>query len=122
MMSSNLIVHYSRRGQNYVNGCIRDLKRGNTEIAAGFIRDAVGGDMFKIRTVKSYATDYHACTDEAKAELSDGARPELVEYLDDVSDTTASSSAAPAGGGPIPWPYSPSLTAWTSTGRGFCRS
>lgn len=85
MMSSNLIVYYSRRGQNYVNGSIRDLERGNTEIAAGFIRDAVGGDMFEIRTVKSYATDYHACTDEAKAELSEGARPELVEYLDDVS-------------------------------------
>lgn len=84
-MSSNLIIYYSRKGQNYVNGSIKDLKQGNTEIVAQYIRDAVGGDMFEVRTVKQYAIDYYACTDEAKAELNAGARPELQEYLDDVS-------------------------------------
>lgn len=32
---SNLIVYYSRKGQNYLNGSIKDLKKGNTEIAKG---------------------------------------------------------------------------------------
>ena len=28
----NLIIYYSRRGQNYVNGSIKNLARGNAEV------------------------------------------------------------------------------------------
>ena len=31
-MAKNLIIYYSRKGENYVNGSIVDLKKGNTEI------------------------------------------------------------------------------------------
>lgn len=41
-MSRILILYYSRRGENYWNGSIRNLDRGNTEIAAEYIRKAVG--------------------------------------------------------------------------------
>ena len=37
-MSSNLIIYYSRKGENYVNGSIVDLKKGNTEICAELFR------------------------------------------------------------------------------------
>ena len=37
----------------------------------------VGGDLFKIETVKEYSPDYYVCIDEAKAELKENARPEL---------------------------------------------
>ena len=47
-MSKNLIIYYSRKGQNYVNGSIVDLKKGNTELAAEFIQKAVGGDLFEV--------------------------------------------------------------------------
>ena len=30
----NLIVYYSRKGENYWNGTIRGLPKGNTELAA----------------------------------------------------------------------------------------
>jgi flavodoxin len=83
-MSKNLIIYYSRKGQNYSNGSIVDLKKGNTEIAAEFVQKAVGGDLFEVETVKSYSADYHACTDEAKAELRANARPELKKYLDSL--------------------------------------
>ena len=33
-MSKNLIIYYSRKGQNYVNGRIESLTKGNTEICA----------------------------------------------------------------------------------------
>ena len=39
---ANLIVYYSRKGQNYWNGSIVDLAKGNTERVAEFVRNAVG--------------------------------------------------------------------------------
>jgi flavodoxin len=42
-VTNNLILYYSRKGENYVNGNIQNLSKGNTEIVAEFIRDAVGG-------------------------------------------------------------------------------
>ena len=85
-MSSNLIIYYSRKGENYVNGSIVDLKKGNTEICAEFIQKAVGGDLFEVETVNDYSKDYHKCTEETGRELKENARPELKKYLDDISD------------------------------------
>ena len=79
---ANLIVYYSRKGENYFNGAIKDLAKGNTEIVAEFIQKAVGGDLFEVQTVKKYSDDYYKCTDEAKKELRENARPELKSYLD----------------------------------------
>ena len=73
-MSSNLIIYYSRKGENYVNGSIVDLKKGNTEICAEFIQKAVGGDLFEVETVNDYSKDYHKCTEEAGRELKENAR------------------------------------------------
>ncbi len=85
-MANNLILYYSRKGENYVNGSVKNLVKGNTEIVAEFIRKAVGGDLFEIETVKEYSADYHKCTEEAKKELREGARPELKRYLDSIAD------------------------------------
>lgn len=85
-MAKNLILYYSRKGQNYWNGGIRDIAKGNTEIVAEFIQKAVGGDLFEIETVKPYAEDYNICIEEAKSELKAGARPELKRYLDSIAE------------------------------------
>lgn len=85
-MAKNLIIYYSRKGENYVNGGVKTLAKGNTEICAEFIKKAVGGDLFEIETVKEYAADYYACIDDAKAELRSGARPALKRYLDGIAD------------------------------------
>lgn len=37
----NLIIYYSRKGQNYFGGAIRSIEKGNTEICAEYIRKAV---------------------------------------------------------------------------------
>ena len=84
-MAKNLIIYYSRKGQNYVSGSVRNLSKGNTEICAEFIQKAVGGDLFEVDTVKPYSEDYTACTQEARAELRSGARPELKDMLSDIS-------------------------------------
>ncbi len=85
-MAKNLILYYSRKGENYWNGSVKNITKGNTEIVAEFIQKAVGGDLFEIETVKDYPADYHACTDEAKKELREGARPELKQILDSIAD------------------------------------
>ena len=45
-MSKILIVYYSRKGENYWNGSIRNLQKGNTEIVAEMIQEAVGGELY----------------------------------------------------------------------------
>jgi len=81
---ANLIAYYSRKGQNYFGGKIKNLAKGNTEIVAEFIQKAVGGDLFEIETVKPYSKDYYECTEEAKRELNENARPQLKKYLADL--------------------------------------
>ena len=85
-MARNLVIYFSRKGKNYVNGDIVELEKGNTELVAEYIRDAVGADLFEIETVKEYPADYIECTEVAKQEQRDNARPKLKEYLRDISD------------------------------------
>ena len=84
-MAKNLIIYYSRTGENYWNGSIKSISKGNTEIVAEFIQKAVGGDLFQVETVKTYAADYYKCIDEAKQELHANARPELKKYLNSIA-------------------------------------
>ena len=65
------------KGENYWNGQIKNLAKGNTEIVAEMIAGLTGGDLFEVQTVQDYAADYYACTDQAKAELQQNARPAL---------------------------------------------
>jgi flavodoxin len=85
-MAKNLIIYYSRTGENYVNGSIKNLAKGNTEICAEFIQKAVGGDLFEIKTVKEYDADYYKCIDEAKKELNSNERPQLQNYLESIAE------------------------------------
>lgn len=84
-MAKNLIIYYSRKGENYFSGSIRSIEKGNTEIVAEYIQEAVGGDLFEVDTVKPYAASYSTCIEEAKQELCNNARPELKKYLSDIS-------------------------------------
>uniref|UniRef100_I2Q4E6 Flavodoxin n=1 Tax=Desulfovibrio sp. U5L TaxID=596152 RepID=I2Q4E6_9BACT len=83
--TSVLIAFYSRAGMNYVGGNIMDLPMGNTEVAAGMIRDLTEGDLFKIETVAPYPAGYQETTDVAKAELRHNARPELTGRVADMA-------------------------------------
>lgn len=85
-MANILIVYYSRKGQNYWNGSVKNIAKGNTERVVEFIQDIVGGELFEIDTVKPYDEDYYVCIEEAKKELHEGARPELKKYLDNLDN------------------------------------
>ena len=80
----NLVIFFSRRGENYVGGQIKLLERGNSELAAEYIQNAVGAALFEIEPVKEYPADYMECTRVAKEEQQRGERPELKRYLDSL--------------------------------------
>ena len=82
---ANLILYYSRKGENYVNGSIQNIVKGNTERVAEFIQKAVGGDLFEIEPVRAYSVSYMTCIREAQAEQRGNERPavrKLPESLD----------------------------------------
>lgn len=74
-MARNLIVYFSRNGNNYVSGSIKKLTVGNTEVVAKMIKELVDGDLFQIVPVIEYDEDYNICIEEAKQDLQNNARP-----------------------------------------------
>ena len=74
-MMANLILYYSRKGENYVNGSIQNISKGNTECVAEFIQKAIGGDLFEIEPVREYSASYMTCIKEAQAEQRGNERP-----------------------------------------------
>lgn len=85
-MSKALVAFYSRADENYVNGALKMLSVGNTEVAAGIIKELTGADMFKIEQAKPYSKGYNACIEEARADQQRDARPELRAYPDSLDD------------------------------------
>ena len=80
-----LIAYYSRRGENYVNGSIVNLKSGNTEVVVGKLKELLPeADVFRIDTTYEYSKSYMACIEEAKKELHDQARPEVKNPLSSI--------------------------------------
>ena len=80
--SKILVAYFSRAGENYQVGVI---EKGNTRIMAEIIAEEIGADTFEIKTVKPYPESYQKCTELAKQELADDARPELVGKVEDMS-------------------------------------
>ena len=79
---AELIAYFSRSGQNYVNGTIKALKIGNTEVVAKMIQRRTGAELFKLIPQVSYSDDYNECIEQAKDDQKRGARPELASYPD----------------------------------------
>ena len=58
-MAKTLIAFYSRRGENWVDGGVRFLPKGNNELIVEKIKALLPeADVFQIDTVKKKADDY----------------------------------------------------------------
>jgi len=84
-MAKNLVVYYSRKGENHMPGGIEVLPKGHTAYAAEFIQAALHADIFEIDTVKPYAENYRQCCMEAVEEFKANARPEIKGFVADIS-------------------------------------
>ena len=113
----NLVIYYSRSGENYVNGSITNIKKGNTEYIAEFIRDNFGADLFKAETVKPYAESYMDCIREAQKELDTDARPQLKEYPGDISEYDNIFIAGPCWWGTYPMAIFSAIEGLDFTGK-----
>jgi flavodoxin len=85
-MSKKLVAFYSRADENYVSGMIKTLDIGNTEVAAGIIKNLTGADTFKIEQIQPYSKEYNTCIAEAQADQKRDARPELKSYPDSIDE------------------------------------
>lgn len=83
-MSDKLVAYYSRADENYVNGMLKNLEVGNTEIAARIIQEFTGADVFKIQQKVPYSKGYNDCIAEAQADQKNNARPAVLDLPDDL--------------------------------------
>ena len=65
-----LIVYYSRTG--------------NTRTVAEYIHQAVGGNIFEIKTAIAYPNDYQSTADIARREQRENARPALASHVENI--------------------------------------
>lgn len=81
--SKILVAYYSRTGDNYEVGVI---EKGNTAIVAEMIKEKTGADIFEIKPVTEYPTGYRECTEVAKQEQENNARPALVALPENLQN------------------------------------
>ena len=79
--SKILVAYFSRAGDNFEVGVI---DKGNTAIVAEMIAEKTGANLFEIKPVKSYPAEYRECTEVAKQEKNEHARPEVAALVDNL--------------------------------------
>jgi len=78
-----LVAYFSRADEN--TGGVGYIEKGNTRILAEMVADITKGDLFEIKTVKSYPKEYRPATEVAKQEKENNERPEINGPLPDMS-------------------------------------
>jgi flavodoxin len=83
---ASIVIYFSRSGENYFGGELKDIEKGNTEVIAEYIQEFTGADLFKVEPEVEYPQDYMKCIDIAKKELEDDARPALRQTLESIDE------------------------------------
>ncbi len=116
-MAKIVTVFLSMKGETYVNGSIVNLSKGNTNVAAEFIQEATGCDLFEVEPVREYSHDHFTMIEEAKAELRSGELPEIKKFLDNFSDYDVFFLGYPNWWGTIPMPVATFLNHYDWNGK-----
>ena len=116
-MAKTLIAFFSRADENYFAGAMRYVKVGNTEIVCSLMKDMIEADTFKIEMQNPYSPVYMTCIDEAKKDLREKARPELVRYPDSLDEYDTVILAYPNYWGTIPMAVAMFLERYDFTGK-----
>ncbi|WP_406533766.1 flavodoxin [Methanobrevibacter sp.] len=101
---SDLVIYFSRSGENYFGGELKNIEKGNTEVIAEYIQEFTSADLFKVEPAVEYPADYMECIDVAKKEQQKDARPELKQSLDDISSYDTVYIGFPNWWGTLPMP------------------
>ena len=112
-----LVAFFSRADENYFGGAMRYIEVGNTEIVCGKITELIDADTFKIEMKHPYSAQYMTCIEEAKKDLKENARPELVSMMDSIDKYDTIILAYPNYWGTIPMAVATFLEAYDFTGK-----
>ena len=114
---SDIVIYFSRSGENYFGGELKNIEKGNTEVIAEYIQEFTSADLFKVESKVEYPEDYMKCIDVAQKDLESDARPELKESLNDVSDYDTVYIGFPNWWGTLPMPMWTQLERLDFTGK-----
>ena len=101
---SDLVIYFSRSGENYFGGELKNIEKGNTEVIAEYIQEFTSCDLFKVEPAVAYPDDYMKCIDVAQKEQQEDARPELKDALADISEYDTIYIGFPNWWGTLPMP------------------
>ena len=121
----SIVIYFSRAGYNYVNGEIKNLKIGNTEVIANRIAELTNSETFKIEQIQEYSNDYSECIDEAKRDQRENARPELKNFSKNLEKYDVIYLGYPNYWGIAAWPVDTFVKANDFSGKTvipFCTS
>ncbi len=113
----SIVIYFSRADENYFGGSMKYIEKGNTEVVAQYIREITGADLFKVERLVEYSKDYMTCIKEAQAEQRENARPELKNYLKDISDYDVIYIGSPIYWGTMPNPLFTQLEKLNFNGK-----
>ena len=114
---SSLVIYFSRSGENYFGGELKNIEKGNTEVIAEYIEELDSADLFKVEPAVEYPEDYMKCIDVAKKEQKENARPEIKEALDSIDQYETIYIGFPNWWGTLPMPMFTQLEKLDFTGK-----
>ncbi len=114
---SSLVIYFSRSGENYFGGELKNIEKGNTEVIAEYIQEFDDADLFKVEPAVEYPADYMQCIDVAKKEQQSDARPEIKETLDSIDDYDTIYIGFPNWWGTLPMPMFTQLEQLDFSGK-----
>ena len=114
---SSLVIYFSRSGENYFGGELKNIEKGNTEVIAEYIEELDSADLFKVEPAVEYPDDYMKCIDVAKKEQKENARPEIKEALDSIDQYETIYIGFPNWWGTLPMPMFTQLEKLDFTGK-----
>lgn len=83
---STLVAYFSRKGENYFDGNVRRIEKGNTEVVAEKIAELTGGRLFEVVPLTPYSSDYEVCVEESKEDKAKNSRPEIVGCIESIDE------------------------------------
>lgn len=116
-MSKILTLYFSMTGQTWADGGVVDLKKGFTNIAAEYIQEAVGGDLFQIEQTRKYSSDHFTMINEAKEEYQKKERPAIKAFCDNLDDYDTVFLGFPNWWGTLPMPVLTFVEHYDWTGK-----
>lgn len=81
----SIVIYYSRAAENYFDGEIRHIDKGNTQIIAEKIAEMTGAELFCCEQIVPYSDNYKECVAQASADMRNQARPEVKKFDKDMS-------------------------------------